>query len=95
MTLRNSSEKNGLVIADSGAIFSLAVIDQLEILNALFDDISIPNAVWNEITLDKTTDYYSRIWAHLRVRGELFSVPGVETPGLFSAVPPGRCFLAP
>ena len=36
MRSRNSSEKNGLVIADSGAIFSLAVIDQLEILNALF-----------------------------------------------------------
>ncbi|MCI5160239.1 MAG: hypothetical protein D3906_17820 [Candidatus Electrothrix sp. AUS1_2] len=61
MTSQNSSEKNGLVIADSGAIFSLAVIDQLKILNALFDDISIPNAVWQEITLDKTTDYYARI----------------------------------
>ncbi|XCN73724.1 MAG: DUF3368 domain-containing protein [Candidatus Electrothrix aestuarii] len=66
MTSRNSSEKNGLVIADSGAIFSLAVIDQLEILNALFDDISIPNAVWHEITLDKTTDYYPRIYRFFR-----------------------------
>ncbi|WP_446010433.1 hypothetical protein [Candidatus Electrothrix sp.] len=66
MTSRNSSEKNGLVIADSGAIFSLAVIDQLEILNALFDDISIPNAVWQEITLDKTTDYYTRIYHFFR-----------------------------
>ncbi len=41
-----SSDKNGLVIADSGAIFSLAVLDQLE----LFDDTAIPSAVWEEIT---------------------------------------------
>ncbi len=54
--------KNGLVIADSGAIFSLAIIDKLEILNLLFDDIRIPVAVWKEITLDKTTDYYPRIY---------------------------------
>ncbi|MDH3329687.1 MAG: hypothetical protein OEM01_10675 [Desulfobulbaceae bacterium] len=38
MTSRSSSEKNGLVIADASAIFSLAVIDQLRILNGLFDD---------------------------------------------------------
>jgi predicted nucleic acid-binding protein len=39
--------KNGLVIADSGPIFSLALIDKLEILNELFDEIKIPTAVWN------------------------------------------------
>ncbi|MCI5217954.1 MAG: DUF3368 domain-containing protein [Candidatus Electrothrix sp. LOE2] len=80
MTSRNSSEKNGLVIADSGAIFSLAVIDQLEILNALFDDISIPNAVWNEITLDKTTDYYSRIYHFFRDRTKLIKGLNTLTP---------------
>jgi predicted nucleic acid-binding protein len=31
--------KNGLVIADSGSIFSLAVIDKLDILSSLFDEI--------------------------------------------------------
>jgi predicted nucleic acid-binding protein len=31
--------KNGLVIADSGPIFSLAVVDKLELLESLFDDI--------------------------------------------------------
>ncbi|WP_339134259.1 MAG: DUF3368 domain-containing protein [Candidatus Electrothrix sp. GW3-4] len=66
MTSRSSSEKNGLVIADSGAIFSLAVIDQLEMLNALFDNISIPNAVWQEITLDEKTDYYAQIYRFFR-----------------------------
>jgi len=45
-----NNQKNGLVIADSGAIFSLAIIDQLEILNLLFDHIRIPLAVWKEIT---------------------------------------------
>ena len=44
--------KNGLVIADSGPIFSLALIDKLDILNILFDDIKISNGVWNEITYD-------------------------------------------
>jgi uncharacterized protein len=34
--------KNGLVIADSGPIFSLALIDKLDILNALFYSIRIP-----------------------------------------------------
>ena len=48
------NQQNRLVIADSGAIFSLAIIDQLEILNLLFDYIKIPIAVWKEITQDKT-----------------------------------------
>ncbi|TVZ26534.1 hypothetical protein JM83_1501 [Gillisia sp. Hel_I_86] len=53
--------KNGLVIADAGPIFSLAIIDKLEILNSLFDEIKIPNAVWEEITLKKNTEYYKKI----------------------------------
>jgi len=53
--------KKGLVIADAGPIFSLAIIDKLELLNEIFDDIKIPRAVWNEITLDKTTTFYSKI----------------------------------
>ncbi|TVZ27901.1 hypothetical protein JM83_2979 [Gillisia sp. Hel_I_86] len=53
--------KNGLVIADAGPIFSLAIIDKLEILNSLFDEIKIPNAVWEEITLKKNTEYYKEI----------------------------------
>ena len=46
--------KNGLVIADSGPIFTLALIEQLNILEALFDKIRIPQAVWDEITFDLT-----------------------------------------
>lgn len=53
--------KNGLVIADSGPIFSLAIIDKLKILNVLFDSVKIPFAVWEEITLNKTTEQYRKI----------------------------------
>jgi len=53
--------KKGLVIADSGPIFSLALIDELKILHDLFDEIRIPNAVWEEITLNKTTKFYKKI----------------------------------
>ena len=54
--------KNGLVIADSGPIFSLALIERLDILIALFDDIKIPRAVWDEITFDKTKPDYQKIF---------------------------------
>ncbi len=54
--------KNGLVIADSGPIFSLSFVDKLEILNLLFDNIRIPIGVWNEITLNKTTEQYKKIY---------------------------------
>ena len=52
---------NGLVIADSGPIFSLVLIDRLDILDALFDNIRIPQAVWNEITNDKTKQDYQSL----------------------------------
>jgi predicted nucleic acid-binding protein len=42
--------KNGLVIADAGPIFSLALIDKLELLKEVFDEVKIPRAVWNEIS---------------------------------------------
>jgi predicted nucleic acid-binding protein len=54
--------RNGLVIADSGPIFSLALIDRLDILTALFDDIKIPQAVWNEITYDITKPDYQSLY---------------------------------
>jgi predicted nucleic acid-binding protein len=54
--------KNGLVIADSGPIFSLALIDKLEILNDLFDSIKIPPGVWNEITFDTKKPDYQKLY---------------------------------
>lgn len=53
--------KKGVVIADAGPIFSLAIIDGLEILDNVFEEIRIPKAVWEEVTLDKTTTFYSKI----------------------------------
>lgn len=53
--------KNGIVIADAGPIFSLAIIDKLEILNFLFDEVVISKAVWEEITTDKTTSFYNKM----------------------------------
>ena len=51
-------EQYGLVISDSGPIFSLAVVDKLEILNDIFDKVFIPTAVWEEVTMEKDSQYY-------------------------------------
>lgn len=50
--------KKGLVIADSGAIFSLALVGKLNLLEQIFDSVKIPYAVWEEITLDKSNKIY-------------------------------------
>lgn len=65
--------KNGLVISDSGPIFSLAIINKLEILDALFESIYIPNAVWVEITKDQTTESYTRIAEFFKGRVQTIS----------------------
>lgn len=44
--------KRGIVIADYGPIISLALVDKLWILEELFEEILIPEAVWHEITFD-------------------------------------------
>lgn len=62
--------KNGLVIADSGAVFSLAIINELELLNQLFDEVKISKAVWEEISFDKTTEFYEKM--------ELFFKPKIK-----------------
>jgi uncharacterized protein len=49
--------KKGLVIANSGPILSLALIGRLDILNEIFNDVRISEAVWNEIIYDETKDY--------------------------------------
>jgi len=53
--------KHGLVISDAGPIFSLAIVDELAVLNALFETVYIPQAVWEELTRDKTTKHYNLI----------------------------------
>ncbi|MFP4471065.1 MAG: hypothetical protein ACLFPE_10295 [Bacteroidales bacterium] len=53
--------KNGLLVADTGPLFSLAIIDQLTVLDEMFDEIKIPHAVWDELTVDKASKAYSLI----------------------------------
>jgi predicted nucleic acid-binding protein len=53
--------KNGVVIADSGPIISLALIDKLHILDSVFDEVKIANAVWEEITRDESKRFVGRI----------------------------------
>lgn len=60
--------KNGLVIADSGPIFSLALIDRLDILVELFDYIKIPQAVWEEITYDSTKSDFKKLYEFFKDR---------------------------
>lgn len=60
--------KNGLVIADSGPIFSLALIDKLDILDSLFDEVKIPHAVWEEITFDSSKADYQTIYSFFKDR---------------------------
>ncbi len=55
--------KSGVVVADTGPIFSLAVIDKLELLNSLFEKIYIPEAVWKEVTQNESVPFYNIITA--------------------------------
>jgi predicted nucleic acid-binding protein len=38
-----------IVVADTGPLISLAVINKLDLLDTLFDRIAIPQAVWQEL----------------------------------------------
>ena len=60
--------QNGLVIADSGPIFSLALIGKLDILDSLFDEVKIPQAVWEEIKFDSTKADYLNISSFFKNR---------------------------
>ena len=52
----------GIVIADAGPVFSLALIDRLDILEEVFGEVKIAEAVWREITLDQSVSYYDTIY---------------------------------
>jgi len=67
---------NGLVIADSGPIFSLALINKLDILNKLFEDVRIPTAVWNEIIYDKSKQDFLIIYNFFK--DKTFQISGLN-----------------
>jgi hypothetical protein len=55
--------KNGLVIADSGPIYSLTLINKLELLISLFDDKKNPNKQSrNKITYDKSKQNFQLLY---------------------------------
>lgn len=62
--------KNGLVIADSGPIFSLALIDKLDLLDKIFDDVKIAQAVWIEISTDESKPFHERICSYFQDKVE-------------------------
>lgn len=53
--------KNGIVIADTGPIFSLSILDKLDLLDSLFDEVYIPQSVWKELTFQKGQEFQKRI----------------------------------
>ena len=62
--------KNGLVIADSGPIFSLALIDKLDLLNSLLDAIKIPQAVWDKISSHDSKPFHHSICHYFKDKVE-------------------------
>jgi predicted nucleic acid-binding protein len=60
-----------IVVADTGPLISLAVIDQLDLLDALFHRVVIPQAVWRE--LEANIEALS-IPAARRFRGNVIAV---------------------
>lgn len=40
-----------LIVADSSALVALATCDALDILSALYDDVKVPQAVFDEVTI--------------------------------------------
>jgi hypothetical protein len=41
-----------LIVADSSALIALAICDSLDLLEQLFDDIKVPQAVFQEVIID-------------------------------------------
>lgn len=39
------------IVADSGPLISLAIIDQLDLLKQLYQQVLVPPAVWHEVTV--------------------------------------------
>ncbi len=49
---------SGIIVADAGPIFSLAVLQRLHLLTDLYSTVLIPTAVWQELTLDTNAICY-------------------------------------
>ncbi len=67
--------KRGLLISDTGPIFSLCIIRELYLLETFFDEFFIPEAVWVELTKDKNTKFYPEILSLFKDRVKKVSSP--------------------
>ena len=60
--------KNSVVISDAGPIFSLTILNRLKLLDEFFEEIHIPNAVWEEISKDKKSIVYDLVYSYFESR---------------------------
>ena len=42
---------NSVIIADSGPLIALSIIDKLDLLQELYEQVLIPPAVWDKVTI--------------------------------------------
>lgn len=54
-------KKSPSIVLDTGPVISLAVIDKLELLTRLFGEVSIPTAVWEELSKSEFFKDFPRI----------------------------------
>lgn len=58
--------KNGLAVVDSGTIFSLAAVRQLDLLTALFDEVKLAFFVWEDIAYEDVFESNNQVTEFLR-----------------------------
>ena len=46
-----------IVIADTGVLISLGIVEKIEVINKLFDEFYIPQAVWEELKKYENPDF--------------------------------------
>jgi len=68
--------KNGIVIADSGPIFSLAIINKLELLTLLFNEVVVAKSVWEEISRYENKPFHHEIYNFFK--GKIQQIKGVN-----------------
>lgn len=76
-------KKSSRVILDAGPVISLALVGKLEILSRIFNEIMIPEAVWEETTRCKTfpeipqiTSFFKNRIKKIVTTNDLISVMG-------------------
>jgi predicted nucleic acid-binding protein len=69
-----------LVVADSGPIISLAVIDKLDLLETLYGEVCISETVWREVS------HYIEPFNIPQIQGLVENVRELSSPNLFAGL---------